>query len=391
MEEYEGTKTNTARGGKKPRVQYQEYDNDERSILRSKLLDYNWEDLGFLNHFWNIVHDEGDLEQYRRMAGSWQHMSRGRTYPQIAQALSILERKARAYVRGDNCRPNLAQMYLIHEKLGQPREGWKWILDCTPKPTNPYPAALQVPERIRDHNDILEFLEQFQPVSPNSEALRFFGLTGDWAKEHRAELFWFLMAFLVGDGGKQYVHNEYRARHYKKTAMTTRMTYKDSNFRVLRYVQLGLELIGIPSRQVKSEDGVVRWNSEASNAITWMMQGSIGLKEGQSTSNYPVDMPWMKNCPKKLIVAFLQGIADSDGSVDKHGYYTSISSIPNTLFFKELFEILGVEAHAYPRAKPQQVRIWLKPALELPFFNPIVRSYRYEQLIQHGIRRKLIP
>jgi len=102
MEEYEGTKTNTARGGKKPRVQYQEYDNDERSILRSKLLDYNWEDLGFLNHFWNIVHDEGDLEQYRRMAGSWQHMSRGRTYPQIAQALSILERKARAYVRGDN-------------------------------------------------------------------------------------------------------------------------------------------------------------------------------------------------------------------------------------------------------------------------------------------------
>lgn len=104
------------------------------------------------------------------------------------------------------------------------------------KPTNPYPRSLQVPERIRSHEEILEFLEQFPPIDKESEALRFFGLTSEWAEEHAGELFWWLLGFLVGDMGKRYVHNEHRSRHYRKSAMNTRMANTGSNLRVLRYV-----------------------------------------------------------------------------------------------------------------------------------------------------------
>jgi hypothetical protein len=122
-----------------------------------------------------------------------------------------------------------------------------------------------------------------------------------------------------------------------------------------------------------------------------MMQECIGLKEGERTSNNPVVMPWLKNCPKNLIIAFLQGLADSDGNVEKHGYYANISSVPNSLFYQELFNAIGIDARVHPKKKPQQVRVLLAAALEMPFFGPTIRSYRYEQLIQHAIRRKLIP
>jgi len=55
--------------------------------------------------------------------------------------------------------------------------------------------------------------------------------------------------------------------------MTTNMATTDSNFRVLKYVQLGLQTIGIQSHQIEAHQlpngyVVVRWNSETSNLIT---------------------------------------------------------------------------------------------------------------------------
>ena len=125
--------------------------------------------------------------------------------------------------------------------------------------------------------------------------------------------------------------------------------------------------------------------------MTWILQACAGLKEGETTSTNKIDMPWMKNCPGNLIIAFLQGLADSDGNVNKQGYYADIASVPNSRFYTELFEKLGTHPHAYPNEQPQQVRILLQYALQMPLFNPIVRSYRYEQLMQHAIRRNLIP
>ncbi len=169
------------------------------------------------------------------------------------------------------------------------------------------------------------------------------------------------------------------------------MSLTDSNYRVLRYVQIALETIGLHSHQITTDLPIMRWHSESTNILTWMLQVCAGLKEGERTSTHQIAMPWLKTCPKNLIVSFLQGLAESDGNVDKYGYYADISSIPNSNFYKELFDTLTIDAHPYPKDNPQQVRILLLPAVQLPLFNPIIRSYRYEQLMQHTIRRKLIP
>lgn len=383
------TKTDKARGGWKDRTPWPKYTPEELHLLREKLS--SWDDLSFMKDYWNVVYDEGDLAQYIRLADVWRLKGQGRQQDEIASKFGIDQAAVSRTVSGEKWRPNIVQMYLNLTNLGRPQEGRKWILDCTPKPTNPYPRGLQVPERIRSHKDIFEFLKQFPPVSERSEALRFFGLTSAWAEEHKAELFWWLLGFLVGDAGKQYVHNEYRARHYRKTSMATVMTHKDSNFRVLRYVQLALECVEISSHQIASEGKVVRWNSISSNVVTWAVQVCLGLKEGETTSTHKLDMPWMKNCPGQLIIAFLQGLADSDGSVDTYGRYAEIASMPNSAFYKDLLDILRTNAHKYPKTNPRTARILLQHAVRLPLFNPIVRSYRYELLMQHAIRRKIIP
>jgi len=379
----------TSRGGKKRRVQWVKYTSEESQLLREKLS--SWDDLKFMEDFWNIVYDQRDFEQCRRLSDVWRLTAQGEQQPSIMRKFDISQTLVSRTLSGERWRPNLVQMYLNHAKLGRPLEGRKWILECTPKPTNPYPRALQVPDRISSYEDILEFLKQFPPVSEKSEALRSFGLTSAWAEEHKAELFFWLLGFLVGDAGKYYAEYAPGIRHYRKTQFTTIMSLTDSNFRVLRYAQLALESLGIQSHQVNSNRPIIRWNSISSNIITWIMQVCAGLLEGQRTSVNKLNMPWMKDCPVYLIVAFLQGLADSDGNVQIQGYYADIASVPNSKFYSELLDQLGTTPHAYPNEQPTQVRILLKHAVRLPLFNPVIRSYRYEQLIKHAIRRNLIP
>ena len=135
----------------------------ESSLLRAKLLG-DWESLEFMRDFWNPEYDERDILQYRRLAPVWRMRESGASFKQIANQLGEDTGKCCALVSGKNCRPYLAQMYLNREVLGKPRNGWKWILERTPKPTAPYPKVVEVPEKITGYHDITDFLAQFPPV-----------------------------------------------------------------------------------------------------------------------------------------------------------------------------------------------------------------------------------
>lgn len=105
----------------------------------------DWENLGFLRGFWNPIWDHRDVVQYRRLAQAWRLRHQGRSFNDISKELAVDTGRACALVSGKNLRPYLAQMYLNCEMLAEPRHGWKWILQTTPKPTNPYPIAYRVP------------------------------------------------------------------------------------------------------------------------------------------------------------------------------------------------------------------------------------------------------
>ena len=376
----------TTKGG---RLRWLPYTPQERSILEAKFTT-DWEELDFLETFWNPIYDRRDLLQYRRAAEVWRMRLSGKSFKGISGELGIDQRKACALVSGRNLHPYLVQMYLNRQLLSKPRNGWKWVLDCTPKPTNAFPEAIEVPAQIRSYQDILDFLKQFPQVPPDNPAIKFFGLSSEWVDQHKAELFGFLLGFMVGDAGKDYPEYEVRSRHYHKTAIHTNMAINGSNLRVLAYLQLALQTIGTKSERRKSTLAI-RWNSTPNNVLTWIIRVCLGLSILQRTSRNPVQMEWLLTCPKEFLVAFIQGLAESDGSVDKHGYYAAIASVPNSKFFQLILSKINTPSHVYPKSNPSQLRVNLEPSLLLPIFNPVIKSYRFLKMVNHAERRKILP
>ncbi len=387
MTTFEYTTNRTEQGG---RVRWPPYTQQERSILEGKFLG-DWESLEFLKAFWNPIYDQEDLCQYRRAAEVWRMRLSGKAYKSIAKELQIDERKACALVSGKNLHPHLVQMYLNSQMLSKPKIGWKWILECTPKPTKMTPKAVEVPERIRSYQDVLDFLKQFPPVPADHPAIRFFGLSSQWVEQHKPELFGFLLGFLLGDAGKYFPEYLKHARHYSKTGLSTNMSSSDSNVRVLTYTQLCLGIFNLWSHEISAIKGTIRWSSQSSDILTWMLRVCIGLGPGQRTSYEKAKMEWLLECPRDFIVAFFQGLADSDGSVNKHGYYAEIGSVPNSRFYKLLLSGIGIPSRVHPKLQPIQLRINLLPALQMPLFNPTIASYRFHQMISHSVRRNFLP
>jgi len=291
------------------RVRWPPNDELEHSILESKFFG-DRDGLDFLETFWNPIYDETDLLQYRRTADVWRTRMSGRTFKDISKVLHIDERKACALVSGRNLHPYLVQMYLNSQILSKPRIGWKWVLECTPKPANMFPNGVEVPERIQSYQDVLEFLGQFPPVPADHPAIKFFAITSEWIEQNKAELFGFLLGFLLGDAGKNYPEYERRLRRPFKTSLSTNMAVRESNIRILRFFQLCLSAIGISSRQLEIQQPVIRWVSPASSLLTWIIRECIGLGIGQRTSRNPASMDWIFNFPCNFIAAFFQGLGE---------------------------------------------------------------------------------
>ncbi|HEV2138523.1 MAG TPA: hypothetical protein VGR53_06745 [Nitrososphaerales archaeon] len=375
------------RGG---RVRWQYFNLQERAMLERKFHG-DWESLDFLENFWNPIYDQRDLFQYRRTAEVWRIRLSGKAFKEISRELQIDQRKACALVSGKNLHPNLVQMYLNSQMLSKPRIGWKWILECTPKPTNPFPRANSVPATIQTYQDILDFLKQFSPVPPDHPAIKFFGLSNEWVERHKPELFGFLLGFLLGDAGKNYPEYEHRSRRPFKTTLSTNMAISKSNIRVLRFFQLCLASIGIDSHQQKTRQPTIRWVSPGSATLTWILRVCLGLGIGQRTSRNPANMNWLFESPREFIVAFLQGLAESDGHVDKNGRYADIASKVNSIFLVRLLNILEVKAHAYPKSRPKETRMTLRESLKLPLFSPLIKSYRFKSMFRHAFKKGLLP
>lgn len=388
MDTYEDTKRDEeSKGG---RVRWSNYTHQEHSELEKKFLG-DWPNLDFLEYFWNPTYDEGDLLQYRRAAEVWRRRLSGRTFQAISTDLGIDEGKACALVKGNNLHPHLVQMYLVSQHLEKPKDGWKWILERSPKPTNAHPRAFLAPTEIHSYKDIQEFVNQFPAVQCDHPALRRFGLSVDWVELHKMELFGFLLGFLVGDAGKYFPEYIDNTRHYTGISLNTNMKAIDSNIRILTYVQLCLSVIGIQSHEIVPAPGTTRWTSESSNILTWIFKVCLGLNSGERTSRNPVKMDWLLTCPQEFLTGFIQGIAESDGSVDKNGYYADIGSVPNSVFFERIFATIGTPSRVHPKHDPRQLRVNLGPAVRLPMFNPTINSYRFQWMMTHAQCRGLLP
>ena len=115
-----------------------------------------------------------------------------------------------------------------------------------------------------------------------------------------------------------------------------------------------------------------------------MMQVALGLSDDQRTSTHQAHMDWIFNAPREFRLRFIQGLADSDGSVKRSEVI--ITSVPNADFVTRLLQGLGMStAHTlYENGAPLRTQVNRKQAATLPIFNEFVQGYRYKKHLDSG-------
>jgi hypothetical protein len=88
-------------------------------------------------------------------------------------------------------------------------------------------------------------------------------------------------------------------------------------------------------------------------------------------------------------IAFLQGLADSDGYVHLQDQEAHVIVSPNLSSVSKILDSLNVEYRCGVSKGMDLVKIPCKVAANMPVFSPIAKSYRYEGLLKLAGARRL--
>lgn len=142
------------------------------------------------------------------------------------------------------------------------------------------------------------------------------------------------------------------------------------------------------SRPIHKPHGFYEWVSQASPLVDWIYNIAIGLKDGELTTYNAVRADWMLLAPREFRVGLIQGIAESDGSVNIASQNVEFWVDPHRNLLKKLFAMEGLRSfktrEALTITKSQAIA-----AFGVPIFNPMLRTVRYQRHELMASARKL--
>ncbi len=271
----------------------------------------------------------------------------------------------------------LTHMRAEHERIGAPRQDFKWLpLRLKPRGT-PDEAWVEVPPTIRSFQDIQQVIQQLSPTPETFSVMEQFGYKSEQELfVDKTNLFAFLLGVTLGDAGKP-VKGDSR---FPSMALSLTLSKNKPNslrfgeFTALSaHTSLGLTMHRIrdaPSSQQRyTRAECYRWITPATPLFVWVFRVCLGLERGEKTTYDPVKMDWIVDSPKSFKVHFLQGLAESDGYVDAGRDKAVIASSPNERVLSKLLESLGVPCKVYNQPPITRIEIDTTLGLALPIFS----------------------
>ena len=249
---------------------------------------------------------------------------------------------------------------------------------------------MQVPEAPCTYQGVSDVVSQLTPLKSSRSLAAQFGINGELATPLRIELFGYLLGMMVGDAGKK------GGRQVRANSMNLDLQLVKSvasNERLGEFACFCCGLLGLVMHRVmdkppsgaqlvaESPNSAFRWLSERSPLIAWTFRVCMGLEFEELTSVNPVRMGWIFDSPNKFRKRFVQGLADSDGTVRR--YTVEIASMPNAEFTTRLLRSIGIGS-AYTRfenGEPMRSIMRRTEAAALPIFSEYARGYRYQALV----------
>ena len=197
-------------------------------------------------------------------------------------------------------------------------------------------------------------------------------------EERYLHLMYYLLAWMVGDAGK----NFHRNRRWVRFELDLSRKYPENlplgNFVMDCISMLGVSCGRIADGQPRRRDshGLYRWMSYFSEVFFWLHTACLGLRHNELTSYNPVRMRWLLTASAEARTWFLRGIADSDGSVNIRNGTVDITTEPNTELIEALLTSLGANARIFVSKGVGVVTLPARDAFRLRIFNPEVETKR---------------
>jgi hypothetical protein len=336
---------------------------------------------------WGLTATESGAEQLKKFCKFIDLHKQGIGVEDIASRIQVHRSTVSEWRDGTN------QPYLVSVArvivLSKNKIGWKALPLHLDSGGNVQDLWVLVPSAIQSDSDLNELLQQISPLEESNSLAESLGLSNPDQKL-RLELFAYLIGICVGDAGKT-SSSELR---FASMNLDLQLSMKhESNEKIGDLVRLAASLIGIrmtriadkhptgATRSSKDPTDAYRWSSERSPFLAWIVRHCLGLERGKTTSHEKVRMDWIFRMSSNFRKRFVQGLADSDGTV--RAYVVEITSTPNTEFVTSILHSLGLSS-AYSREENHSMlRSVVKniEAARLPIFNEFTKGYRYQQLM----------
>ena len=237
---------------------------------------------------------------------------------------------------------------------------------------------------------MIAVLEQTRSLDETYEKAERFGISRETVEQTRSELLAYILGMIVGDSGKQ----GGKQTRFASMRLDLHLSTKEPSNEILgEFVCLCANSLGISMNRARNKpptgatlrskkpSAAYRWASESSPLLAWLFSIALGLGWDQLTSYDPISMEWIFGAPAGFRKRFVQGMADSDGTV--RDYVVEITSVPKSEFVTRLLQSLDMKT-AYTRAEdgiPMRTVVKNAEAASLPIFNEFVKGYRYKQLL----------
>lgn len=241
----------------------------------------------------------------------------------------------------------------------------------------PVGQFIQVPIEIRTWDDVKPVLSQIQPIGETT------------ARFTRPYLFGFLVGIVIGDA-----HKPKQGHGHRHIALVMSKKY-ETNLKIGEFASLCANQLGL--RMSRAEDmprphgkphGFYRWTSQSSPLIDWIFQVGIGLEDGQHTTYDVIHSDWAIDAPEDSRIGLIQGIAESDGSVNIAGQEVEFWVLPDWDFMIKLLATFGLRGfrnrEAVSLAKSQAIA-----SFKVPVFSEHLQTMRYQRLELMSTTQKL--
>lgn len=375
-------------------------DNDIQTLIRplrydtdaiKGILTGEAESLRFLDSFWRYRTTDREIAHFRKFClFAKVYLETGLAKP-TARRIGIDEHQARTW-RDAKEIPVLMKLFSCYCHLAAKRPAFQLLPMKVERNFKTFHGWTLAPRSLGGEDDVSDLLSQLKPLPEAYARARRFQVP--LTAGNRKEMFAFLLGVMVGDAANAHSLQEDGHRLPStnlRLDLTKRFEHSErfGEYTAMCYNFLGLKMYRVKDsppdkQQLKSQAkaGKYNWNSERSPLVAWIFNNCLGLDFHENTTATPVKMEWIFNASREFRIAFLQGVAESDGHVAYDGKIV-IVSYPNVDFFVRLMRSVGVECWTEKvGGKVCVVCTSVKRARSINFFNEHIFSIRYQRMMK---------